>query len=399
MLKNSRRRSEHGYFVSVPKIYEPIMNDDCVRRWFWKLKRKDGWRSTAPVFLRTLHKFVEYSGKSPSELVALAIGDQRVEGPGELVSASFEVTNVVQRFVNEILVSGKRESARLARACLKSFFKSNGVSLRLDPIDRVAKKTEIVPSKEQVYAMADHAGSPRNRAIILCMYQSGLGINTLRNLSYAQVKEQLEKGRVPIRVHITPDVHKKASRATYYTFFGVEACEALSVYLDERKRKIAKMKKQGKMVEQLTKESPLFASEGRNVPFGGRMAVSSVWRLIKNSAEKVGLQRESIWPNCLRKAFEAELDRSLIDENTKKFLMGRPLPEVKYDVDEVEWKYSMCRFDRIELDKLAIIKEFVRSVGVKELEKKIRRVRAENPRMSEEDAVRFVVREELGNKR
>lgn len=399
MLKNTRRRSEHGYFVTVSKVYEPIMNDDCVQRWFLELKRKDGWRSTAPVFLRTLHKFAEYSGKSPSELVALAIGDHEVESPEERVSASFEVANVVQRFIDEILASGKRESARLARACLKSFFESNGVSLSLDPIARVAKKTKIVPSKEQVYAMADNAGSSRNRAIILCMYQSGLGINTLRNLSYAQVREQLEKGRIPIRVHVTPDIHKKASRSAYPTFFGVEACKALSAYLDERKRKIAKMRKQGKMVDELTEESPLFASEGKNVPFGGRMAGSSFWRVIKNSAEKVGLQKESIWPNCLRKAFEIELNRSLIDKNTRKVLMGRPLPEVKYNVDEVEREYLRCRFGRIELERLAVIKEFVKSVGIRELEKKTRRARTENPRMSEEDAVRLVVREELGNKR
>ncbi|MDI6904248.1 MAG: hypothetical protein QMD13_01980 [Candidatus Bathyarchaeia archaeon] len=73
------------------------------------------------------------------------------------------------------------------------FLKANGISLELDSIPRVTKKEEFIPNKEQVYAMADYAGSPRNRAIILCMYQSGLGITALRNLNYRHVKEQLEK--------------------------------------------------------------------------------------------------------------------------------------------------------------------------------------------------------------
>ena len=396
MEKDWRKRSDQGYFVSAPKVFEPMLKDDSVQKWISKLKEKAGWKSTMPGFLRTLYRFSEYCGKSPSELVATALGEQIAEPLEELVPASLETQEVAQKFVNEVLNSGKRESARYARACLTSFFKANGVSLHLDPISRFTKKTEVIPTKEQVYVMADYTRSLRDRAIILCMYQSGLGVTPLRNLTYGHLKEQIKKNRIPIQVHVTSDISEKPLPVAYYTFFGAEACEALNTYLNERKRRIKRIREQGKKVKGLTPSSPLFASEGRNMPFGGRMAISSIWRIIKNSAEKTGLKKESVWPNCLRKAFEAELDRSLLDRNTKQFLLGRPTLGVKYDVNEVEQKYLMCNLSTTKLDKLAIIRDFVRSLGIEELETKIERLQAQSPQMTEEDALRFLVRTELG---
>ncbi len=396
MEKEWRKRSDRGYFVRAPKVFEPMLKDENVQKWISKLKEKPGWRATMPGFLRTLHKFSEYYSKSPSELVASALGEHAAEQTKELIHASLEVRQVAQKFVNELLNSGKRESARYARACLTSFLKANGVSLHLDPIPKVPKKTEIIPSKEQVYVMADYTRSLRDRAIILCMYQSGLGITALRNLNYGHIREQIEKNKIPIRVHVTSEIGEKPSLDAYYTFFGVEACEALNSYLNERKRRIKRMREQGKKVKGLTPNSPLFVSEGRNVPFGGRMAISSIWRIIKNSAEKAGLRKESVWPNCLRKAFEAELDLSPIDWDTKQFLMGHPVTEVKYDANEVEQKYMLCNFSRITLSKLAVIKEFVRSLGIEKLESKIKNVKAKNPQITEEEALRLLTHTELG---
>jgi integrase len=396
MEKDWRKRSDQGYFVSAPKVFEPMLKDDSVQKWISKLKEKAGWKSTMPGFLRTLYRFSEYCGKSPSELVATALGEQIAEPLEELVPASLETQEVAQKFVNEMLNSGKRESARYTRACLTSFFKANGVSLHLGPISKFTKKTEVIPTKEQVYVMADYAGSLRDRAIILCMYQSGLGVTPLRNLTYGHLKEQIKKNRIPIQVHVTSDISEKPLPVAYYTFFGAEACEALNTYLNERKRRIKRIREQGKKVKGLTPSSPLFASEGRNMPFGGRMAISSIWRIIKNSAEKTGLKKESVWPNCLRKAFEAELDRSLLDRNTKQFLLGRPTLGVKYDVNEVEQKYLTCNLSRAKHDKFRVIRDFVRSLGIEELETKIERVQAQSPQMTEEDALRFLVRTELG---
>lgn len=220
MSKDWRKRSKRGYFVSTTPEYKPLLKDENVQKWILNLKKKAGSKTTVPNFLRTLHKFTRYSGKSPNELITIASSTKKLDLQEELTSATPEITKLVQKFLNELLSSRKQEKARHVRTCLMSFFKANGISLELESIPRVTKKEEIIPSKEQIYTMADYAGSPRNRAIILCMYQSGLGITALRNLKIGHVKEQLEKNRIPIRIRITSRINEKASQVPFYTFWS-----------------------------------------------------------------------------------------------------------------------------------------------------------------------------------
>jgi len=395
MPKDWRKRSERGYFIKTSPKYKSLLKNDSVKQWVSNLKEKAGWKKTVPSFLRTLYKFTEYSGKSPNELIAIASTAKRLAQPEGLTSATIAVTKLAQEFVNKLLSSNKRESARHVRTCLMSFFKANGISLELQSIPRVPKKEENILRKEQIYSMADYACSLRNRAIILCMHQSGLGVTALRNLNYGHIKKQLGKNAVPIRIRITSRISQKASQVPFYTFFGDEACDSLKAYINERKRKIQEMKEKEAEVRDLTTNSPLFASEGKNVPFGERMAVSSIWRVVKDSAERASLEKDKIKPNSLTKAFEEELNRSPMHEEIRKYLMGSPVPGIKYEVDKVEQEYLMCNFSRVELRKMAIIKEFVQSLGIEEVETKVKKVLEKNPQMTETEAMRLIVRKEF----
>ncbi len=55
----------------------------------------------------------------------------------------------------------------------------------------------------------------------------------------------------------------------------------------------------------------------------------------------------------------------------------------------------MCNFSRAELSKLTIVKEFVQSLRIRELETKIQKVLEQNPQMTEMEAIRFIVRKEF----
>lgn len=122
MLKDWRKRSKRGYFVSTSSEYKLLLKDESVEKWISNLKKKAGWRTTVPSFLRTLYKFTEYSSKSPNELIAIASTAKKLDQPEELTSATSVITELVQGFINELLSSGKRERARHVRTCLKSFF-------------------------------------------------------------------------------------------------------------------------------------------------------------------------------------------------------------------------------------------------------------------------------------
>lgn len=394
MAKDWRKRSKSGYFISNTPEYKLLLDDKSVKKWTSKLRKKTGWKTTVPSFLRTLHRFSKYAGKMPAELIATAADIDDISRQEELAPANPQVTELVKKFLDELLGSGKRETARHVRTSLLSFFKANGISLKLDVIPRITRKFDFILSNKQIYAMADYAGSVRNRAIILCMFQSGLGIVALRNLDYEHVKKDLERNRIPIRIRITSSISGKASQIPFYAFLKAEACESLRAYINQRKRRIKGMEEGMIDAAELTPKSPLFASEGKNVPFGERMAFSSIWRVIKNSANRAGLDKERIQPNHLRKAFEAELNRSIIDEKTKKYLMGNPVRGVKYEVKEVERKYLMCNFGREELNSLPIIKDFVKSLGIRGLDTRIKQILEQNPQMTEIEAIRSIVRKE-----
>jgi len=85
--------------------------------------------------------------------------------------------------------------------------------------------------------MAFAAVSLRDRALILRTFQSGL-----KNYQIAEIRRfERTDGRVPIVVQVTPALKGRIPRAVredveYHTFLGSEACEALKLYLDNRRR-------------------------------------------------------------------------------------------------------------------------------------------------------------------
>jgi len=73
----------------------------------------------------------------------------------------------------------------------------------------------------------------RDKAIIMCLYQSGMDISTLLSLNYGDVVEGLR--RTPLKRHMITAERKKTGQK-YRTFFGKDAMVYLANYLQERGR-------------------------------------------------------------------------------------------------------------------------------------------------------------------
>jgi len=131
---------------------------------------------------------------------------------------------------------------------LRSFLKANKFKLEeleLDASYRVMKRPEYVPTKEEVYKMASVCDL-KWRAIILCLFQSGLRNSALRALTYGMLKDQIESDVIPIKIHVTGELRKVLPAACkegvdYWTFFGPEASEALRQYINWRREKYGKI--------------------------------------------------------------------------------------------------------------------------------------------------------------
>ena len=76
---------------------------------------------------------------------------------------------------------------------------------------------------EELKTFIDSAPTYRDKAIIVCLFQSGLGGNELVNLNYGDIEEEYEKGIVPICLK---QLVRKKTDVPFKTFFGCDAVHA-----------------------------------------------------------------------------------------------------------------------------------------------------------------------------
>jgi len=282
--------------------------------------------------LQGLQKFCEWADSNPSDLLKLNAEEAKVRVLG---------------FAKEYAGAGKHGKAVSIFNGLKSFYGYHNKKLdfnryRRQFIKTVRKKVdyELIPDSVLVYRLVDVCRRPIDRAVILFLFQSGIRINALHRLNYGQVREQLDNGRVPIRLKITGNIDTKLRHvgiSYYYTFIGREAVDALRTYMQQLKSKGA----------QLRDEDPLFRSK-----YGSRLTKESIYRIVKTAVGRLGIERRRIWPHLFRKSFRKVLNKSDLDEDTREALMGHKLPGSRgnyfdfHDVDEMEEKYKTCDFSR-----------------------------------------------------
>jgi integrase len=255
--------------------------------------------------------------------------------PDGLVSLTGRVVSEkVQAFCDKYNAAGKARTAHLALGSLRSFFKHNGIDkLELEDYNwRKNRRLEYVPTKEEVYKMADHSDA-RGRAIILCAFQSGLRNATLRALCYGDVKEQLQAAQVPVTVHVNLRMREKIPQACkedaqYYTFLGKEASEALTEYVEWRTKKLGKIEDY----------EPLFLpyeSFDHGKSRKDHLSEDSLQRMIKRAARRARIKDwRYVRFHGLRKSFRSILDAGYADggqmaEDDKEYLMGHRLPSAK----------------------------------------------------------------------
>ncbi len=274
--------------------------------------------------------------------------------PAEAVKLSSDVAKEHVLDIAEAYAKrGKQSMGRKVAIAFRSFLSFHGVEIKLGRLEkrkiyaagRKKISQEIIPSKDQMYRMVDVAASLRNRAMILCLYQSGVRVSCLCRWTHGMFKDQLyPEVNVPVRIVVTSDLDLKlrSYRLEYYvTFLHRDAAQALRDYVEFRKRKGWRPKD----------SDSIFVTEG-TASRGESLTQQNVWEVVKNTAEAAGLNKRGIWVHSIRKSFRKILNASDIDEDTKEAIMGHKLPGSRgnyfdgHDVNEIAAKYMRCHFDR-----------------------------------------------------
>jgi integrase len=277
------------------------------------------------------------------------------------------VEKLVQGYADSLASDSPRYS-NLAVAIMKSFFTNNGfkhakalelATYHAPPRFRITQ--EYIPTKSEVYKMADSACSLRDRAMVLTLFSTGLRNSTLRALRYKDIERELSGDFPNVLLPIYPEMKKVEPNACkgmipYFTFTCDEASQAIKLYIKERKEKHGGVEG----------DEPLFCSEYNQIDNRRRrerlLTSRSLEMIIKESAKRAGIdQWKALHPHCLRKAYETILHSQLIDGSnmdikTQEFFMGHVLPgsqDPYFDRSKVEHmrlQYSKLRFGRTTVE-------------------------------------------------
>lgn len=233
---------------------------------------------------------------------------------------------------------------------------------------------------EQIKQFVDVASNYRDKAIILCMFQSGLGDTEICNLNYGDVQEELEAGILPICL----DLVRQKSEVEFKSFFGRDAVKYLRLYLATRK--------------DLTPESPLFVKERvrgeekKRIRGEERINPSTIQQSFSEIAKGLDFIKQNgggdynpARPHSLRAAFNSQLIET-IPEVLREFWMGHdigvqadaylnmPTENMRKLYATAEEFLKIERSSREELDETAKAKGVVTiemEEKVKALEKKV----------------------------
>ncbi len=362
-------RGEFGWWKAREPNYSFLLKSDVVQ-----LFAKSWPESARGGQLHFLRWFLEFVDKGPEEFLGLSDED---------------VKSCIKRACLQKVGEEKYATSRRIFYVVKRFLEVNGREVGFNRsergmlLKRIQKKlgSECIPTREDIYRMVDAVPDKgfrqqlRERAILLCLWQSGVRASCLCSWRYGIFKEQLwPEVKVPVRIKVLAyrsrgvndcAVDRKLSRygvGFYYTFLHKEAGEALRGYLDARKRD-GWVPGDG---------DPVFVTEGttsQDRPISSMHLIE----VVKNMAKQIGIRPETIWTHCLRKAFRKTLYKGGLDNDIGEVLMGHKLPGSKtsyfdyHDIDFVEKEYLKGFWERMSVNRITHLEEEIGGLrGVKE---------------------------------
>jgi integrase len=180
------------------------------------------------------------------------------------------------------------------------------------PVKENAKHAWTLP---QIWRFAKLAPTPRLKAVIGCLFQSGLSISDLCNLNYGSIKAEYEAGTLPICLTVT----RQKTGIGFRTFIGKDALYYLSRYLASRTD------------QPLKPDSPLFTLNGdkqRLTPGATEKDFHALLEKVTFLDEGEGKGWNPVRCHSLRAAFSSQL-RNHVSDQIVEYFMGHSIGQVQ----------------------------------------------------------------------
>ena len=318
-----------------PKSVQIDFNEAPLQRWFGEITRN----STRILYKSAWKSYATYTGKTATELLDEATEDmkrdpkekkgivlQRLLGFYQWLCTEYPV---VSRGYGQhgIIRKGLRpKTAFMKVQVMRSFYGTFDIPVRMKgksrlPRPRVYNKRDVIKTALDVKLLCDHARLPRDRAIILTMFQGGMDVSTLCSMKFQDVKEGLQKNEHPLKLSL----YREKAGVDYYTYLGRDATSAIKAYLNDLKSRGIILKNGDPLfVKQITSRNP------------EPMTTDLVQKFLRESAMRSGLVDENLngkdqnpaSPHALREAFGSIMVNKGVPDTIVDFWLGHTLGEM-----------------------------------------------------------------------
>ena len=209
----------------IPFILE---NQSLIELARYFLRYRTGSPKTLYVNVDAIARYAQRIGISPDALIS------DVKTTDDLVDMAKIPKHVraLEDFVGELQDRGLAPS-RIANyvKAIRSLYRVNSVDVNLPhSISRRSVRKDRAPKPEELQRLLDVADL-REKVIVSILALGGFREGTLVRLHYRHVREDLEKGIMPVHVHVESDI-TKGKYHDYDTFLGEEAVEYLRLYVE-----------------------------------------------------------------------------------------------------------------------------------------------------------------------
>lgn len=350
-----KKRDSQGMFVETGKKFIWLLKSDAVKNYA---------NSVPPTsrdwYLYVLNDFLEYNNLGPDEFLSL---------PDE------EVKKCIKRACLAKIGQQNYSAARKMFYAVVKFLEINGREIHFTRTEKkaliryVSKKDgkRYIPTREEIYRIVDSLPTKsmsklerlRAKALILCLWQSGVRVNCLLSWTWGMFKKKLyPEPEIPVPIKVVAlrpkgvwDVAQDIKLAKYgvgyyYTFLHREAAYTLKEYLDARIEDgwIPKDHDPIWVTHKKTKNKPL---KPINVRF-----------ILKNACANIGIKKDHIWTHCFRAAFRKTLYQSGVDLDIAEAMMGHKLPGSRgnyfdyHDLEFLKQQYMKGFWERIGINRI-----------------------------------------------
>lgn len=378
-----RKHNQYGWFEGSPHSYQKLVEDYPEVQFFSQSYPK----SSRSGYLYSLEYFLKINKLNPTE--ALKLTEEQAK-------------KAIMKAVLKKQESGSYGSGRRIYYSVRRFFELHDKEIKFNRSQRKAlmkwKPVKIakqhIPSKLEIYRAVDSISKKtkvqpsRNKAIILCLWESGVRGSCLCSWKYGLVKDRLSE--VPLTVKVVANrpkgVHDVGEDTKlsgyklqhYFTFLGKEAVQALRDYIKARK----------KYDRWEPKDSDYLFTTAGTVSRGKQLNPKHLNSMIKTAFSQIGIAPDSVWTHVLRKAFRKTLYKSGIDPDISEALMGHKLGQSRTayfdynDKDFLREQYESVNWSRYPIKELETEVSKLQENGkskderIKELEQKLEYIKS-----------------------